>query len=321
MSSAEIVQSLRKALPNLKRRGNIKDDYLAAPLGVVLHTYERKGVEYGISLANGREAAKYHSSVQRLALLFIENADDVQVDSEDGGGYWKVMYLFRKHGPKKFSLAGYVTLFHFSAPFRKPKPGTIVRICQAVVLPPYQRAGHGREMLHRVHDLAQGKFNEKIAKYAKAIVEINVEDPAPGFVALRNLVDYERYAAAKASSLDEDWFKDLCHDIEKDSYFDLLPESFARDLSLKSKLTITQMQVIYEIDRLCGLAKAGDKVMEKYEKKYRLMVKKRLNRDNKEELSMCRNKDGMKQMLEEMYQEQRTMYDRILSRVQSGAAD
>lgn len=314
MSPAEIVHCLRKALPDVKRRGNIKDEYLSAPLGVVLRTYQRKGAEFCISLASGREAAKYHSSVQRLALLFIENADDVQVDAQDGGGYWKVVYVFRIHGPKKFSLAGYVTLFHFSAPFRKPKAGTIVRICQAVVLPPYQRAGHGREMLHTVHDLAQEKFNDKITKYGEAIVEINVEDPAPGFVALRNLVDYERYAAVKASS-EPDWFKDLCHDVNDDAYFDLLPESIASELSLKSKMTVTQMQIIYELDRLVGLARAGAKELDKYEKNYRLMVKKRLNRDNKEDLSMCRNKEAMKHMLEELYQEQRAIYDKYLPKI------
>ena len=311
MSVGEIKHALKKALPKMKTRGNIKDDYLEAPLGDVLHAYSRKGSEFCISLAKGKVAAKYHSSVQRLALLFIENADDVEVDSEDGG-FWKVMYLFRKHSPTKFSLAGFVTLFHFSAPFRKPKPGTIIRVCQAVVLPPYQRSGHGRELLHKVHDLAQGKFDNVIGKYGESIVEINVEDPAPGFVALRNLVDFERYLMAKKSL--EDWLKNYCLDVGEVGYFDLLPESTARELSRMSKMTVQQMQVVYEIDRLHGMKKGGEKHLHKYENMYRLMVKKRLNRDHKEDLSACRHKDAMKELLSELYKEQRAMYDAILSR-------
>lgn len=311
LSPAEILHALEKALPKVKRRGSVKDDYLKAPVGVQLHSYERKGAEFCVCLAEGKEAAAYHSSVQKLALLFIENADDVDVATEDGG-YWKVLYLFRKHAPRKFSLAGYVTLFHFSAPFRKPLAGKIVRICQAVVLPPYQRSGHGRDLLHIVHDLANGKFDKQIGKYGRAIVEINVEDPAPGFAALRNLVDYERYTASKMSS--KDWLKDVCKQVGKDSYFDLLSESSARDLSRMSKLTVQQMQIVHEIDRLHGLLRTGEKQSQKYDKKYRLMVKKRLNRDNKEDLSTCRSKEAMKQLLDELYTEQRIMYDRILER-------
>ena len=314
MSSADIVYSLKKALPNVKRRGSVKNDFLRKPIGLVIHTYERKGAEFCITLAQGTEAATYHSSIQRLALLFIENADDVDITSQDDG-YWKVMYLFRKHSPQQYSLAGFVTLFHFSAPFRKPLPGTIVRVCQAVILPPYQREGHGREMLHKVHDLAQGSSGDDLGKYGRSIVEINVEDPAPGFVALRNLVDYERYQLAKKTS--KDWFKDSCRIIENDSYFELLSESAARELSRQSKLTIQQMQIVYEIDRLCGLHSTGHRLSDSLEKKYRLMVKKRLNRDNKEELGACRNKESMKQLLEEIYQEHKSLYDRIVARVLS----
>ena len=316
MSPAEISHTLKKALPNVKRRGKVDDMFLEQPVGVVLTSYERKGNEFCIALADGKEAASYHTSVQRLALLFIENADDVDVASQDGG-YWKVLYLFRKHAEnKKFSLAGYVTLFHFSAPFRKPLPGTIVRICQAVVLPPYQRSGHGRELLLTVHNLAQGKFDDEIGKYGSAIVEINVEDPAPGFVALRNLVDYEFYETVKASS--GDWFEGRCSSTARDAYFEVLAETAAREMSRKSKLTVQQMQVVYEISRLRGLQAMGDdrpSDLEENDKKFRLMVKKRLNRDKKEELSLCRNKEAMKELLDEMYREQRAAYEAILKRV------
>ena len=124
--------------------------------------------------------------------------------ADDREGYWNVLYLFHKAGPNRYALAGYMTLFYFDSPFRKPRPGTIVRVCQVLILPPYQRQGHGRKMLHCVHDLTVMSVAKKPMAGGKPprspvpgvpsdVVEINVEDPAPSFVALRNRVDYERF--------------------------------------------------------------------------------------------------------------------------------
>ena len=120
---------------------------------------------------------------------FLKNTD---------GGTWKVLYLFHQHElncqsekrEARYSLAGYITLFSFYSPFRKPQPGLVMRICQALILPPYQRDGHGRKMLHTIYDLAHQIFDTK-EKGQEPIREINVEDPAPAFTALRNSVDFQ----------------------------------------------------------------------------------------------------------------------------------
>jgi histone acetyltransferase 1 len=310
MPHDELLVALQKGLPDMV--SSVEEDYLRQPPGVLLHSYTRKQDEFCISFAKGDEVAAYHKSIQRIALLYIETADDVSVESEDDG-YWKVMYLFRKHSSDKYSLAGYVTMFHFSSPFRKPRPGTVVRVCQVVVLPPYQRSGHGRELLHKVHDLVQGKYDSLIGGYGETIVELNVEDPAPGFVALRNLLDYERYLLSTENS--QHWLKGSCFDVVSDAYFEPLLEQTARDASVMSKLTAQQIQIVYEIDRLRGLLATEEQPTEANEKRYRLMVKKRLNRDNREDLDTFRSKALMKEKLDELYQQQRRMYDRILSRV------
>jgi histone acetyltransferase 1 len=67
-----------------------------------------------------------------------------------------------------------MTVFHFLSPFKKPKPGTIARVCQVLILPPYQRVGHGKVLLQQLYDIAHDTSND--------IVEINVEDPAPVLV-------------------------------------------------------------------------------------------------------------------------------------------
>jgi hypothetical protein len=373
LSPTEIVQALAKALPNVVIRNHpgedddghssssiVQDDYLTQPMGVVLQTYTRQDKDYCITLADGKDVGPYHTSVQRLALFYIENADDVDITSQDGG-YWKVLYLFQKHYSNhknknhiKYSLAGYMTLFHFTSPFRKPVPGTIVRICQAVILPPYQRCGHGRTLLHCVHKLAQGTSNilsslkdvngsignedeedgsnteeekHKLSSYSASIVEINVEDPAPGFVALRNLVDYEVYWNTKEHEQEKDWFDKYCQDpCNTTKYFTGLSETDAKELSRITKLTVPQMQIVYEMNRLHGLQQVQKDISlltsnsKKYnfddlDKQFRLMVKKRLNREYKEELSYCRTKDSMKRFLDQLYMEQRTMYDIILRKV------
>merc|ERR1711971_170352 len=158
---------------------------------------EAKYQKFILTLADGSDpfVASYHNKVQSLAKWFIEAGDDVDLSDETNGS-WKVMYLFEQHkdeedSSNKLSLAGYMTLLHVSSPFRKPKPGTVVRVCQALILPPYHKAGHGTQMLNSVYDYAARNHNKETS--SENICEINVEDPAPAFVRLRDCVDYRRF--------------------------------------------------------------------------------------------------------------------------------
>jgi histone acetyltransferase 1 len=101
-----------------------------------------------------------------------------------------------------------MTLYHFTSHFRKPLPGTVLRICQVLLLPPYQRSGHGQRMLTIIHEWADGTFNHSLPTdlAVNDIVEINVEDPAPAFIWLRNKVDYQRLNNAAYNN--NMWFGD-----------------------------------------------------------------------------------------------------------------
>lgn len=48
-------------------------------------------------------------------------------------------------------LVGYFTLFSFRNPFA----GCKIRICQALIFPPYQSKGFGKELLHATYSLAK----------------------------------------------------------------------------------------------------------------------------------------------------------------------
>jgi GNAT superfamily N-acetyltransferase len=54
-----------------------------------------------------------------------------------------------------------------------------MRVCQALILPPYQGRGLGRQMLLQVY---------RVAAERDSVVEVAVEDPAPGFQRQRDAV-------------------------------------------------------------------------------------------------------------------------------------
>jgi len=354
LSVEEIRERLRKGLPRITEDGcNLSDDVLLEPIGTVLSEYEHKGQEFCLTLCTGAECASYHEQVQRLALFFIETADDVDVsDTKDGS--WDVMYLFckkkrikrkspRSRGRKQqqqqqhhheyeyeYWLAGYFTLFSVRSPFRKPQPGTVLRICQALLLPPYQRAGHGRRMLHAVHDeyLAAGKARR--ATGYDPVVQINVEDPAPGFCLLRLGVDYERFLR-KQRELKKEWFWNrnlfaecMVANNKKQKGFAPLPESRAAQAAAELKITSKQIHCIYELDTLSQIeeyrknlasSSTPDDVaaIEELEKGYRLMVKKRLNRLHQEEMAaVCRSKKEMQDYLTQLFDEKLAEYRSVL---------
>jgi GNAT superfamily N-acetyltransferase len=301
MHPDEILERLRRALPDLSRDKAVTEgEYLRQPVGKVLKTYARPTIRSGgdgefiLTIADSQQAADYHSMVQNLAIFFIESADGVNLHQSNAGGYWKVMYLFQKHGTRRYSLCGFLTLFHFHSPFRKPSAGIIMRICQALLLPPYQRQGHGKVMLRAVHE---------IAMQSDQIVEINVEDPAPGFVALRNRVDYELLVDSIKS--DEPWLPPRY--LEGDRFPTLQEQDRNRAATL-GRITPRQVQIAYELYKLDQLPLNGD------EKQYRLMVKKRLLKHHRERLSMCKTKEERQILLAEMWREVLAEYRAILKR-------
>ena len=308
--------------------------YLSKPLGNVIKTYHRtvKGsntssgdeARFILTLADGSdsEVAEYHNSIQPLARWFIETADDVDL-ADASRGYWKVMYLFRyldtpSCQSSTLGLAGYFTLLHIKSPFRKPRPGVIVRVCQAMILPPYHRAGHGSEMLQSIHDYAEKTILD--ASSGTEIVEINVEDPAPAFVALRDAVDYHRFI-----SPEKDWMNYLPeHDVTKKDFFDVSEESL---LSVAASMRVTKRQALtmhqlWKLQHIMSWKKSfspdvksnsDNNLIQDVETKYRLMVKKSLKALRQEELGACPSgKEGQKILLGRWFDETMCHYQRIL---------
>ena len=344
MEIKDILSSLRKALPHLMESNTAGDNnstqsfsrndgYLAQPFGHVLTEYKRTvhgnsdadetdakrndvEADFVITLADGSDqaVANYHEKVQGLATFFIETADNVDLSSNEGGGYWKCLYVYRRHETDQYSLVGYTTLFHFNSPFRKPKPGIVMRVCQAIVLPPYQRGGHGSMMLHEVYKIAEGRIGGGVdGSTTKAsdrdIVEVNVEDPCLGFVALRNKVDFKRFQ----NSSDLGRLQSISTQVNSNDFCSPLPEDLVAAGAAKLRVTPQQIHIASEMAKLNALeaeisvlrssteVSSNEETIEGMVKKYRLMVKKRLLKIHREELGACRSKDEQKAKLGEIF--------------------
>lgn len=298
--------------------------YRTTLIGQPLKTYHRKDTEFVITLADGADVnvAKYHNSIQPLARWFIETADDVDI-TDTSHGTWKVIYLFQKMNRPTISdsvltlsLLGYITLLHVNSPFRNPHPGVIIRVCQALIFPPFHRAGHGSEMLKSIHEYADEKQNcSEESSLGLEILEINVEDPAPAFVALRDAVDYHRFLAlCNKEKVIMSYLHE--HDVTSKQFFVPIAEEKVLSVSEHMKITKRQAQIVHEIYKLHQIEswKQNRELYQQVETNYRLMVKKSLRTLREEELGACEDgKEGQKALLGLWFDETLRHYHRILS--------
>jgi histone acetyltransferase 1 len=322
LTASEIRNRLQQFLPpirtcngkdvctTIKASAVVTPSYLSCPFGVVVCEYSCRGQDFCVSICDGPDCAEYHHAIQPLAVYFIETADNVNVSEAS----WKVLYLFCKHATREYALAGYMTLFFLESPFRKPIGGSIVRICQALVLPPHQRSGHGSRMLHCVFDLANGADSVLVHKRSNVcwsnVVEINVEDPAPAFATLRIAVDFERFLQSGRT-----WFNGNDRSVSDIDFFVPLKETEAQRTTIESRTTAKQLHHVYELDKLYQLSKLSERMDASLEKRFRLMVKQRLNKQNREELSGCVSKQAAQSLLAAMFDEVYREYRQILERV------
>ena len=125
LSRNEILSRLQRALPPIVDEADKKDNaslslptpssvpttiptnaFISKPIGTIVETYsvaskdaagKKKQQEFCVTLATAEEASVYHNKVQRLALFYIESAENVSLIDANQDGYWKVLYLFQKH--------------------------------------------------------------------------------------------------------------------------------------------------------------------------------------------------------------------------------
>merc|ERR1719378_658315 len=180
------------------------------------------------------------------------------------------------------------------------------RISQMLILPPYQRAGHGAELLRTVY-----KYYETNTD----VVDMTVEDPSEDFVRLRDFVDCQRCKALPS--------------FQREQLLTGFSDKMTKEARSGLKICKSQVRRVYEILRLqaTNLAEPSEY------RDYRLDVKQRLNipyqkeaRDIKKlqgNLSADELQEAMKdtlrderiQKLEEEYRALEVDYKRVIDRL------
>lgn len=149
--------------------------------------------------ASSPELRGYMERLGALALWLIESASAVDAGDER----WEMLTTYAEGGkggdddddegggggapadaPR---LVGYASLYRFTNPMRERRPDTL-RLAQLLVLPLFQRQGHGERLLLLAHEAAAA------AEGGEGVLEVSIEDPCEGMARLRDAVDVGRAA-------------------------------------------------------------------------------------------------------------------------------
>ncbi|KDO30017.1 hypothetical protein SPRG_05206 [Saprolegnia parasitica CBS 223.65] len=267
---------------------SLADSASYPPPGALVSSYRHneQAFETYYSPLDARGQA-YLDKMQKLSLWFIEGADDIDVSD----ARWSLYTMLHKRGDDDYTPLGYITMFTFNLPQRAMM--TSKRICQVLVLPPYQRQGHGERLV--AHIMAEARASDSIH-------EITVEDPVPGFARLRDVVDIKTCLAhgffASAAALGLGTSTQKC-----------TPADIAH-VKKALKLTKLQVQRCYEMLKLRHVDRSNEDAY----KAFRIEVKRRLHTQHAEDLEAASSADRKKALLANLYADLEAEYDAVLAR-------
>ena len=187
------------------------------PPGKLVHSYSRKGKTFQIWAGSLLDLA-VRETVERMQILisfFIEAGTPINTEDADWTlDRWTVYFVYEKLEPPSYSFIGYSTTYRFfslkpasstnqaaavsESPTTKAGPGTLesifsaddmsvkdlpsyVRLSQFLILPPYQKSGHGSALYSAI-------YADILAD--STVRELAVEDPSEEFDVLRDINDW-----------------------------------------------------------------------------------------------------------------------------------
>lgn len=233
----------------------LAEDKQFRPFGVKIHEYQKQASYKFKDITNNQpndctnkfEIYKVDSSqpeyesqkfidylerIQTMLVYYIETSNFI--DYEDPKWVHYILYEKRKSSGSdaRFVTIGYLSAYNFYAYPDK----TRCRVSQMLILPPYQSAGHGAELLESIYrDAAQ----------CADIVDVTAESPSPEFMNLRDFVTSK--LCAELSS-----FRDLTQ-LNKGYSIEMVKEA------LKNfKIPRLQSRRSYEIIRMANTNENND---------------------------------------------------------------
>ncbi|KAK2150607.1 hypothetical protein LSH36_399g07001 [Paralvinella palmiformis] len=221
------------------------------PFGELVHSYtttrEDKQLEFEVYKTDIEAIGfrDFHERIQPFLLFFVDAASYIDVD-DDRWDYYLLFEKYREAGTTIYAFAGYMTVYNYYAYPEKIRP----RISQVLVMPPFQRQGHGATLIQTFYNSCYNRHD---------ILDITVEDPSENFQRVRDFVDCKNCMRLPSFQPEE------------------LHQGFSEKMRLETreKLFINRKQArrIYEILRL----RATNMANKEQQRGYRLDIKKRLN--------------------------------------------
>ncbi|KAF8921043.1 histone acetyltransferase type B catalytic subunit [Mucidula mucida] len=283
------------------------------PLGDLVHSYSRTSMgeqsHYEVYHATWATPGfrAYHQRMQLFILFFIEAGSFIN-DEDD---QWEFFVLYEKRKGDgdawTYHFMGYSSLYNF---YYFPDR-TRLRLSQFVVLPPFQRGGHGSALYSATYQYILAK---------PEIAELSVEDPAEAFEDLRDkndlimLFNHEKFITEGFGSSESSGGGRVGvgrggSTTGKGKLGPPVDKHWAERWRLELKLATRQFQRLIEMVILSRLDSEP-----KAQKAYRLQVKERLYRFNFEMLAQLESEERLEK-LEETFKSVTEDYRRILALV------
>eukprot|EP01133_Synstelium_polycarpum_P017269 gene17269-20594_t len=254
----QLIQIMSKTDPPLKDIDTFKyyveeNEKKFRPPGSKIHEYSvfdtETGEDTNYEVYFGRisdpAVLRYHEKLQVFVMWYIDGSSYIFTDDTN----WDVFFIFEKRiidADTRYGIVGYCTVYSF---YHHPSTSR-ERISQFLVLPPYQRMGHGRHLFNSIYNYY--KSNESV--YGP-VYDVTVEDPADNFITLRNTVDLQNI-------MENDLFKDITADVDLSGDHSQLFENIRKKLLIAS---------IYLLSKLVSLPQSNAAY-----KRFRVYIKKRL---------------------------------------------
>ncbi|KAL0637134.1 histone acetyltransferase 1 [Maublancomyces gigas] len=244
------------------------------------------------------------ANIQILVLLYIEGGSYIELDDEEWSNKrWKIFFLYEKSEHAGYSFIGYSTVYSYYYFSSTLKDLSRARISQFLILPPYQRHGHG------------SRFYDALIKHylaSETTLEITVEDPSESFSDLRDLRDLHRLETSGV--------------FNKLTLQSVAAHTFQHeDIRKAAKMPQRQFNRCLEMALLKGLLerekkekrKQADRKRDKQWKIYRLVVKGRVYKQNRDVLAQLDRLERIDK-LEETYFHVEDDYKRLLDIARHG---
>ncbi|KAJ8589991.1 histone acetyltransferase type B catalytic subunit [Rhizopogon salebrosus TDB-379] len=305
------------------------------PMGKLTHSYTRRipsttesasatseVVEYEVYHATWNDPGfrEYHRRMQIFILLYIEAGSYINEDDDA----WEFALLYEKRkrqsGTKTYHFIGYSSLYNFYC-----FPEMLrMRLSQFIIIPPYQRQGHGSELYNAIYNYVLSR---------PSLSELTVEDPAEAFEDLRDRNDL-RMLLANEQFIQEGFGGEVVSHgggkvrkpksraratpmgvssgtvKGKGKMGPPVDKAWAEKWRTDLKIAGRQFQRLVEMLILRHLDPADNRAA----RAYRLQVKERLYRFNFEILAQLEKEERLEK-LEETFQSLRDDYLRILAMV------